>query len=179
MKAVISISGTQTEYQYQILNDFLICLTFAFRFNTLKSKHILRRIIMKELDTLIKTVADGLKSMAQGVEKLADKVEGISKSLSDEKVKGTPKTRSKRKAPAKPMKKKAQKSPKKTTAGVPKPKTAADTVLTAIKRSKKGVDTSALMKKTGYDRKKVANIIYKLKKQGEIKNAGKGLYLKA
>lgn len=134
---------------------------------------------MKELDTLIKTVADGLKSMAQGVEKLAEKVEGISKSLSDEKAKATPETKSKRKAPPKAVKKIAKNAPKKTPAGVRKPKTAADTVLTAIKRSKKGVDTSALMKKTGYDRKKVANIIFKLKKQGEIKNAGKGLYVKS
>jgi len=133
---------------------------------------------MKELDTLIKTVADGLKSMAQGVETLAAKVEGISKSLADEKVKAKPKAKSKRKAPAKAIKKKAKKTTKKPAAGARKPKTAAATVLTVIKRSKKGVDTSALMKKTGYDRKKVANIIFKLKKQGEIKNAGKGLYVK-
>jgi hypothetical protein len=134
---------------------------------------------MRELDALIKTVADGLKSMAQGVEKLAEKVEGISKSLSDEKAKEKPNAKSKRKAPAKTAQKKAKKITKMTTADIPKQPTAADTVLTIIKRSKKGVDTSALMEKTGYDRKKVANIIFKLKKQGEIKNAGKGLYVKA
>ena len=132
---------------------------------------------MKELDTLIKTVADGLKSMAQGVEKLADKVEGISKSLAEEKPKA--KAKPKRKATQKAKKKGAKKSIQKAAPAKKKPMTAADTVLTIIRRSKKGVNTDALMKKTGYDRKKVANIIYKLKKQGNISNAGKGLYVKS
>lgn len=57
--------------------------------------------------------------------------------------------------------------------------TAADTVLGVIKRSKKGVDTATLMQKTGYDKKKVYNIVFKLKKQGKIKSEGKGLYLLA
>ena len=124
---------------------------------------------MKELDTLIKTVADGLKSMAQGVEKLAEKVEGIGKSLAEEKSK----------TKAKPKRKAPQKAKKKAAPAKKKPVTAADTVLVIINRSKKGVNTDTLMKKTGYDRKKVANIIYKLKKQGNIKTAGKGLYVKA
>jgi hypothetical protein len=132
---------------------------------------------MKELDALIKTVADGLKSMAQGVEKLADKVDGIGKSLAEEKAKA--KAKPKRKAPQKAKKKAAKKSTKKAAPAKKKPATAADTVLTIINRSKKGVNTDTLMKKTGYDRKKVANIIYKLKKQGNIKNAGKGLYVKS
>ena len=53
---------------------------------------------MKEVDMLIKTVAEGLKSMAQGVEKLAEKIEDIGKSLSKEKAKAE------RKASAKPKK---------------------------------------------------------------------------
>jgi len=57
--------------------------------------------------------------------------------------------------------------------------TAADTVLGVIKRSKKGVDTATLMQKTGYDKKKVYNIVFKLRKQGKIKSEGKGLYLLA
>jgi len=56
---------------------------------------------------------------------------------------------------------------------------AADTVLGVIKRSKKSVDTAALVKKTGFDKKKIQNIFYKLKKQGKIKAAGKGVYVKA
>ena len=57
--------------------------------------------------------------------------------------------------------------------------TAADTVLGVIKRSKKGIETAALMEKTGYNQKKVANIVFKLRKQRKIKNEGKGVYVKA
>jgi len=57
--------------------------------------------------------------------------------------------------------------------------TAADTVLGIVKRSKKGIDTAALMEKTGYNQKKVTNIVFKLRKQGKIKNEGKGVYVKA
>jgi len=56
---------------------------------------------------------------------------------------------------------------------------AADTVLGIIKRSKKRVDTAALVKKTGFDKKKIQNIFYKLKKQGKIKAKEKGFYMKA
>ena len=57
--------------------------------------------------------------------------------------------------------------------------TAADTVLGVIKRSKKGVGIVTIMGKTEYERKKVANIIYKLRRQGKIKSVGRGVYAKA
>ncbi len=77
---------------------------------------------------------------------------------------------------AKPVKKVAVKKPaaKKTTQ-----LSAVDTALGFITRSKKGVDTATLMKKTGFDQKKVYNIIYKLNQLGKIKSVGKGVYLKA
>ena len=80
-------------------------------------------------------------------------------------------------APVKPAKKVAVKKPasKKSAGEV----TAADTVLGVIKRSKKGIETAALMEKTGYNQKKVANIVFKLRKQRKIKNEGKGVYVKA
>ena len=119
---------------------------------------------MTEIERVIKTVADGLKAIAQGVEKLAEKVDDIGKSVSEEKPKA------KRKAPAKP---------KKTAAKKPVQKSASDTVLGVIKRSKKGVNTAIIMEKTGYERKKVSNIVHRLKKQGKIKSAGRGIYIKA
>ena len=57
--------------------------------------------------------------------------------------------------------------------------TAADTILGVIKTSKKGVDVATLMKKSSFNQKKTYNIVYKLKKQGKIKSAGKGVYVKA
>ena len=56
-------------------------------------------------------------------------------------------------------------------------KTDTDKVLAIINRSKKGVDTAALMKKTGFDQKKVRNILHRTYKQGKIKRAEKGIYV--
>lgn len=129
---------------------------------------------MKDLDEIIKTVAEGLKIMAQGAEVLAEKLEIIAKSRMDEKAKREAEPA--RKAPAKPEKRVKQAPAKKVAAQ--KPITAVDTVLKIINRSEKGVDTPTLMKKTGFNEKKIHNLVYKLKKQGKIKSAGKGVYVK-
>jgi predicted Rossmann fold nucleotide-binding protein DprA/Smf involved in DNA uptake len=136
--------------------------------------------MMKELDVFLKTVVDGMKSMAQGIEVLAKKLETITKSSVDVTPKKKAKAKPVRKAPAKSSKKEAvQKAPKKAVSKKSKPPTAADTVLGVIDRSKKGVNTATLMEKTGYDQKKIANLVYKLKNQGKIKSVNKGVYLKA
>ena len=126
---------------------------------------------MKEIEVILKTVADGLKTMAQGIGSLADRLETVSKAQTPAKPKRT--TKAKAAAPAKKKAPPKKKAPKKA-----KPATAADTVFTIIGRSKKGVDTATVMTKTGYDRKKVHNIIFKLKKQGKIKAVQKGVYVK-
>jgi len=54
---------------------------------------------------------------------------------------------------------------------------ATDQVLNIINRSKKGVDTATLMKKTGFNQKKVTNILQRTYKQGRIKRADKGIYV--
>jgi sialic acid synthase SpsE len=56
-------------------------------------------------------------------------------------------------------------------------KTDTDEVLAIITRSKKGVDTATLMKKTGFDQKKVRNILHRTFKQGKITRVGKGIYV--
>ena len=55
--------------------------------------------------------------------------------------------------------------------------TASDQVLKNINRSRKGVDTASLMKKTGFNEKKVRNIVFKLLKLGKIQRAERGLYV--
>jgi len=57
--------------------------------------------------------------------------------------------------------------------------TAADTVLGFIKRYKKGVDVSTLMKKTGFNRRKIYDNAKILKKRGKIKSMENGVYVKA
>jgi len=57
--------------------------------------------------------------------------------------------------------------------------TATDQVLNIIKRSKKGVNAATLMTKTGFDLKKVRNILQRTYKQGKIKRVEKGVYVGA
>jgi len=127
---------------------------------------------MKELDALIKTVVEGLKSIAQGVEKIAEKLED---SYPQEKAK----EKSKRKAKAKPVRKAATKAKKAPVKKAVNSATAADTVLAIVNRSKKGVSTATLAEKTGFDKKKITNIVFKLRKQGKIKSVSRGVYTKA
>ena len=56
-------------------------------------------------------------------------------------------------------------------------KTDTDQVLAIINRSKKGVDTATLMKKTGFDQKKVRNMLNRTYKQGKITRVEKGVYV--
>ena len=135
---------------------------------------------MKELDVFLKTVVEGMKSMAEGIEILAEKLETIAKSRADVTPKRKSKAKVVRKAPTKSSKKKAtQKASKRAVSKKATAPTAVDTILGIINKSKKGVNTATLKEKTGYDQKKIANLVYKLKKQGKIKSVSKGIYIKA
>jgi outer membrane biosynthesis protein TonB len=85
---------------------------------------------------------------------------------------------------AEPVKKKAVLPAKKKVSGpakkkTAKPVTAMDTVLNIIGSSETGADTATIREKSGYERKKVSNIVYKLKKQGKIASVKKGVYVKS
>jgi hypothetical protein len=117
-----------------------------------------------------------LQSVNKELKALAKKVDGIIIAIDKlEKPKATKKPK------VKPVKAKTVKKTPVIKAAVKKaaPATAVDTVLAIIKRSKKGVGTAALMEKTGYNRKKIANLVFSLGKQGKIKSVGKGAYVKA
>ena len=119
---------------------------------------------MKELDTVVKTVVEGLRSISQGVEAIAKKLE---ENFPQEYQK------SKRKARSSP------KSSNSTATNDTKKRTATDTVLQVIKRSKNGVTTADIAEKTGYDRRKIANIVYTLRKLDKITSPSRGIYKKA
>jgi predicted GIY-YIG superfamily endonuclease len=84
---------------------------------------------------------------------------------------------------AKVAKKTTTKSAKaKTTKRAPAKKkiaklTATDQVLKILKGRKRGVTASALMERTGFDNKKIQNILQRTYKQGKIKRVGKGMYV--
>jgi hypothetical protein len=131
---------------------------------------------MKEIQSMLKILSDGLKMIAQGMEAVSEKVDEIAKSQAAEEPKAAAKKSSPAAAKKRPARKAAFKAPKKKAAKAP---TAAETVYNVISKSKKGVDTATLMKKTGYDRKKIANMVYRLGKQEKIKTVEKGIYVKA
>ena len=91
-------------------------------------------------------------------------------------------TRKKAAKKAKAVKKApAKKAPAKKAVARKKPTqaTATDKILRIIKRSKKGVDVPTLKKKTGFDDKKVRNIVFRASKEGKIKKSGRGIYVGA
>ena len=50
------------------------------------------------------------------------------------------------------------------------------TVLDMIKKSQKGIDAGTLIKKTGFEDKKIRNILFKALADGKIARVGRGVY---
>jgi hypothetical protein len=124
---------------------------------------------MKNLKKNLQTVNKDLKALAKKTDRLIITLDNLEESTATK----NPKT--------KPVKAKAVKMTPVKKAAVKEtgPATAVDTALAIINRAKKGVNTETLMKKTGYNQKKIFNLIFKLKKLGKIKSIEKGVYLKA
>ena len=57
--------------------------------------------------------------------------------------------------------------------------TAVDIVLETINHSKQGIDFAQIQVKTGFDEKKIRNIIFRLNKTGKIKRKSRGIYIAA
>ena len=57
--------------------------------------------------------------------------------------------------------------------------TATEQILKIVRRSRKGVDVPLLKTKTGFDDKKVRNIVFRASKEGKIKKVGRGIYVGA
>ena len=129
---------------------------------------------MNQMKKDLKTVAKDLEKLTQKTERMVNWLKKLEKAQAAKKAKpkAVRKAVTKRAVTKKAVTRKAvTRKPTKTPAR--------DTVLAIIKGSKKGVDTVALRKKTGFEGRKIGDIIYRLKKQGKIKTEGKGLYVKA
>jgi len=124
--------------------------------------------LIKKENKMTKKLKKDLQAVSKALYNLAQKIEKMQKEV-DKQVRPINKSKAKTRKNA-PAKKAAVKK-----VG---PATAVDIVLAIINRSKKGVNTETLMNKTGYNQKKISNLIYKLKKQGSIKNLEKGIYVK-
>ena len=118
---------------------------------------------MKTLKKDLQAVIKELKALAKKMEKTMKAVDSFEKAQAA--------AQRKFQAQAKP-------TTKAVTKKVPAV-TATDQVVNIIKRSKKGVDAPTLMKKTGFEDKKVRNILMRASKLGKIKRVGRGVYVGA
>ena len=55
-------------------------------------------------------------------------------------------------------------------------KSGTQTILDMIKKSKKGIGAKTIIKKTGFEDKKIRNILFKALTEGKIERVGRGVY---
>ena len=114
-------------------------------------------------------VKKDLEAIISGLNSVSEKLERLSKSISG--VKAAPKAK---KAVSKRPGKRTQKAAVKTNHQGP---TSLEVVLDLITAAKDGINTATLEKETGFNTKKVQNVIFKLKKKGQITTRSKGIYI--
>jgi hypothetical protein len=134
-------------------------------------------ILKKDLAALGKDFKALEKKMAKLLKafETSSKPKKVSKPEPAKKAAAKKTTAKKTAAPKAPAEKKAvKKAPAKKKAVQV---TATDQILKIIKRSKKGVDVPTLKTKTGFDDKKVRNIVFRAAKEGRIKKSGRGFYV--
>jgi hypothetical protein len=123
------------------------------------------------------------KTIKELIKRLEVLEKTVARSISETKTgaKATPTTQQAPKAHSAkkpvPAKKGVAKKPKKAAS---KPASgeqlATEKVLTAIKKSSKGVTVGTLRKATGLESKQVSNIVFRLLKQGKIVKKDRGVY---
>jgi hypothetical protein len=118
----------------------------------------------------MKQVQKRLESIARSIGELAQKVDAIQKQMGSAKASGA----GSKTAPAKrrTVKKAAQPKPSKAAEGG----TAYALLMKTIEESENGISAADLKVKTGFNDKKIANLVYKAKKKGKIKTVGRGMY---
>ena len=114
---------------------------------------------MNRLEKDLKAIAKDLKRLTQKTDRMIKRLKKLDKAQAAKKPKA--------------------KAAKKAIAKKPTRVSSSDTVLAIVKRSRKGIDTATLEKKTGLKDNHIRTILSRLKKQGKIKSEPKGLYAKA
>ena len=124
---------------------------------------------MKALKRDLQSVVKSLKALTQRTEKIAKKLNKLEKAMSAKKP------RAKARVKAKPAKERVT---RKVTVKKRTKITAIDAVLGVFKRSRKGVTTAQIKEKTGFNEKKIWDIVNRAKRQGKVKSVGRGVYVK-
>jgi hypothetical protein len=118
---------------------------------------------MKKLKKDLVSVAKDLKGLQKKTEQMAKRLGKIEMSQG---------AQTRRKTAKKVV-------PKKGPTRKARQRTGIDIVFNIIKKSRKGVGTDTLKRRTGFDQVRVFNTINALKRKGMVKNAGRGVYVKA
>ncbi len=113
----------------------------------------------KSLKTLLPFISEALKGFSNETKKLVTQVDMLDSTQAAGMV-------SKKK-------KSSQKPAVRKTAAL----TATDVVLRIIRRYKKGVGISTLKAKTGFDDKKISNVVHRAVEQGKIRRVRRGVYI--
>ena len=161
---LVGISPEMTKSEALKLEYRIKQLPANKKISKLKRKENVMAILKKDLQTLQREI----KALGRKMEKLIKEFDKGKKAKVTKKVTAKhARLKTIKKAPAKkaPVKKKTAKL------------TATDKVLKIIMGRKRGVNTATLVKKTGFNQKKVTNILQRTYKQGKIKRVGKGIYV--
>jgi hypothetical protein len=145
---------------------------------------------MKQLKKDLQAISNILKQLTKKTETIAKNLGKLEKAKPAKraKAKAVRKVKAKTTRKAKPkavrkIKAKATREAKpKVRAKVVKKATkisASGTVLTLVRRSRKGIDVAMLREKSGLEGRKINDIVHRLKREGKIKATGRGIYVKA
>lgn len=132
---------------------------------------------------ILEVIEMGLVELTEKVQELERQLAQVEEALGaaapkkKARAKRKPATKKKIVRRGRPTKKKA--APKAKAKKAPRKETATGAVLNMIKRSRSGVSTTQIKKKTGFDDRKIWGIVNRLKKNGKIKSAKRGIYVKA
>jgi hypothetical protein len=123
----------------------------------------------------MKAVKEELRAVIKGLKILVQKTEKIEMKLS----KTSPETvlAAARRRAAMRGRGVKRRSPRRVVARRGRGMTATDAVYEIIKRGRTGVTTTQIKRKTGFDDKKIWNVINRLKTLRKIKSARRGIYV--
>ena len=127
---------------------------------------------MKEMETFVKAFGEGLRTLAQGVHAIADKLDSYAGSSNDRDFEPEPAANDDNPPEA------AEETPDNTVSQKKPAITATAVVYEAIIAATKPIAMDELSEQTGFNTKKLNNIIYRLRKQNKIKSVDKGVYTK-
>ena len=125
-------------------------------------------VTIAKFETMLLFLSSTLKALSRETKQLIDKVGRFEKAQAALKQKGSVSVR------AASGKRSAARASAVRKAISP---TATDSVLKVISRYKKGVGIQKLKDRTGFDEKKIRNIVYRAGKQGKIKTLSRGIYI--